>query len=54
MKLSKALLQALALAVAANTVVACTKDGSVNPQGENPSGQPKTQVPYDCPACGMG
>jgi hypothetical protein len=48
MKISKSLLQAIAIAVVIGTTVqACTKETPVNPSTQKP--------PADsCPACGMG
>lgn len=48
MKISKSLIQAIAIAVTVSTVTtACTKETPVNPDG--------TTVKKDnCPACGMG
>ena len=50
MKVSKTLLQTIALAVAVTTVTACDKD-DVKPKKKNKS---ERQQPYNCPACGMG
>ena len=53
MKISKSLLQAIAIAVAIGTVSACTKDKTTQPNDE---GNQKSKVENhdNCPACGMG
>ena len=51
MKLSKSLLQAMAVAVTVTTISACAKDKVINAK-DSKTGQ--QQVPYNCPACGMG
>ncbi|WP_159477004.1 hypothetical protein [Dyadobacter sp. 3J3] len=50
MKISKTVLQALAVAVIVTSVAACTADG-VNPEKEKTA---KTKHMDPCPACGMG
>jgi predicted small lipoprotein YifL len=50
MKISKAVLQAVAVAVTISTLAACA-DGLIKPKGEKES---KNKVIDNCPACGMG
>lgn len=60
MKVSKSLLQTIALAVVVSTTVsACSSmKEQVKPNSENPKVQPSPEtpnnVPFNCPACGMG
>ncbi len=55
MKISKSLLQAIAVAVAISTTVsACTKDNSTNPNDEGIKKKNKVDNYHDCPGCGMG
>lgn len=51
MKVSKALLKAMALAVTVSTVTACINEKVIKPKSGEPE---KKQVLYDCPGCGMG
>ncbi len=51
MKLSKSLLQAMAIAVTVTTISSCTKGKVIDPK--EPIGQ-QQKVPYSCAACGMG
>lgn len=51
MKLSKPLLQAIAVAITVTTISSCTKDKVIDPK--EPKGEQQRE-PYDCPACGMG
>lgn len=55
MKLSKPLLQALAVAVTVAAVSSCTKDKTVDPEGVSAEkkAEKKGEI-YNCPACGMG
>jgi hypothetical protein len=48
MKISKSLLQALAIAVTVALAESCTKQPPVDPNQEI------QKQPYNCPACGMG
>lgn len=51
MKVSKSLIQAIAVAVTvATTVSACTKEQPTSPEGT----EINKQNPDGCPACGMG
>lgn len=51
MKISKSLIQAIAVAVAAGTVTtACTKQKPLNPDGT----EIKKKDTDNCPGCGMG
>lgn len=51
MKVSKSLLQTIALAVTVVTVTASCHEDTPKPE----DGKTKEQaVPYDCPNCGMG
>ncbi|ADB39176.1 hypothetical protein [Spirosoma linguale] len=51
MKLSKSLLQAIAVAVTVTTISSCAKDKVIDPKAPNGEQQ---KVPYNCPGCGMG
>ena len=51
MKLSKSILQAMAIAVTVTTVSACAKDKVIDPKDSKTQQQ---KVPDNCPACGMG
>lgn len=52
MKISKTLLQAIAVAVVVGAVTAsCTKEKTPDPEGTEVQ---KKKVGYDCPGCGMG
>ncbi|WP_338874464.1 hypothetical protein WBJ53_02485 [Spirosoma sp. SC4-14] len=51
MKLSKALLQTIAVAVAVTTVSSCAKTKTIKPKEAKAE---KQEIPYNCPACGMG
>jgi hypothetical protein len=51
MKISKCVLQAVAVAVIVSAVASCSTDDGVNPEKEK-SGKVKNSDP--CPACGMG
>jgi hypothetical protein len=48
MKISKSLLQAIAVAVTITLAESCTKQPPVNPNQE------LKKQGYDCPGCGMG
>ncbi len=51
MKISKSILQAVAVAVAVTTVMACAVDG-IGPKKDK---EKKTnEEPYNCPGCGLG
>ncbi|CAN5306212.1 chryseobasin-related MNIO class RiPP peptide [Spirosoma endophyticum] len=50
MKLSKALLQTIAVAVAVTTLSSCDKGKVIDPKKDDT----KQQIPYDCPGCGLG
>ena len=51
MKISKSLIQAIAVAVAVGAVTtACTKQEPLNPDGT----EIKKNDTYNCPGCGMG
>ena len=53
MKISKSLLQAIAVAVAISTTASsCIKDDIT--QVKNPEGQKKIENHDSCPGCGMG
>ncbi len=51
MKLSKSLLQAIAIAVTVTTISSCANDKVIDPKSPNGEQQ---KVPLNCPACGMG
>ena len=51
MKVSKSLLQAIAVAVTLTTTQACTKEKAVNPQDGDAD---KKTTDYNCPPCGRG
>ncbi len=52
MKISKSLLQTIAVAVAVTTVsTGCSED---QPKPEDGKTKEQQEVPYDCPGCGMG
>ena len=51
MKLSKPLLQAIAVAVTVSTISSCAKEKIIDPKA--PKGEQQNQLP-GCPACGMG
>jgi hypothetical protein len=51
MKISKAVLQAMAVAVVVTTIASCSSDDGVNPEKEKSA---KTKNADPCPACGMG
>ncbi|SOD79248.1 chryseobasin-related MNIO class RiPP peptide [Spirosoma fluviale] len=52
MKLSKSLLQAIAVAVTVTTISSCGKGTVVDPKA--PNGEQQKKVPYNCPGCGLG
>lgn len=57
MKISKSLLQTIALAVAVGTTTNACKSSKeqVTPKKENvKSEKPIKHIPHDCPGCGMG
>ncbi|MGF7218308.1 hypothetical protein GGR92_004485 [Spirosoma lacussanchae] len=54
MKISKPILQAMALAVAVTTVGSSCKDGLVKPKKEEAKKEQQRKLPDNCPACGMG
>lgn len=51
MKISKSVLQAVAIAVTVTALATACTDNSVGPNGEKTS---KTKTMDSCPACGMG
>ncbi|CAA9219632.1 MAG: hypothetical protein AVDCRST_MAG56-681 [uncultured Cytophagales bacterium] len=51
MKISKTLLQAIAVAVTITTVATSCNEEQPGPEDGKTKEQP---VPYDCPGCGMG
>jgi hypothetical protein len=52
MKISKSLIQAIAIAVTVSTVVAsCTKEKTPDPEGTE---NQKKQDGFSCPGCGLG
>ena len=53
MKISKSLLQAIAVDVTISTVSACTKEKSTQPN-DDPNQKNKVENHDNCPACGMG
>jgi hypothetical protein len=53
MKISKSVLQAVAIAVVVTTVTSCAVT-SVDPEKERITKTKKTTPSYSCPACGMG
>lgn len=54
MKLSKLLLQAMVVAIAAGTISSCKKE-NLEKIKKTVTGKPKpTNTPEPCPACGMG
>jgi len=57
MKISKALLQTILVALTTATVVSCSKsvDGALKKDHEKTSKTDSTYIePFNCPACGMG
>ncbi len=52
MKLSKSLLQAIAVAVTVTTVTTACNEEQPNP--EDGKTKEQQEAPYDCPGCGMG
>ncbi len=56
MKISKSLLQAIAVAVTVGTTAACTSTKEKEPvnHGNKELKKKKIEVPYDCPGCGLG
>ena len=51
MKISKTVLQAVAVAVTVTALATACTDGTIGPNGEKTS---KTKTIDPCPACGMG
>jgi hypothetical protein len=51
MKISKTLLQAIAVAVTVTTVTTACNEDQPKPEDGKTKEQ---QAPYDCPGCGMG
>ncbi len=58
MKLSKVLLSAIVAGVAVTATSSCSKESKEVAPVESPTSQetakPHNQIPFDCPACGMG
>jgi hypothetical protein len=54
MKVSKILLQAMAVAITASVATSCTKASKQAPVITEEKTPTTTPIPYYCPTCGMG
>ena len=53
MKISKSLLQTIAMAVAVTTVTTACNEDQPKPE-DGTTKEQQQEAPYDCPACGLG